>query len=252
QQGDVERALSLWNDSLTLKEQIGDVQGKAATLHNMAGVIAQQGDVERALSLWNDSLTLKEQIGDVQGKAATLANMAWLAGNKQNDPDKAIEFSHQAIESLVSVHDWLNVVTVLDNLSDFVSENESQSCLAQAFWLCLPVSIPVESALNLSVQLLENTGGVEAEHSQLLGAAAVVIVGMRGKDHPKFGELQQYSSNILVACLQAQNIAPDNFQQHIEQQQLLNPEHLYPKLDQLLASWVTEWVFDREQFGQNM
>ncbi|MEM8505958.1 MAG: CHAT domain-containing protein, partial [Cyanobacteria bacterium P01_D01_bin.1] len=70
QQGDIERALSLWQESLEIKERIGDVQGKAATLNNMAGVIAQQGDIERALSLWQESLEIKERIGDVQGKAA--------------------------------------------------------------------------------------------------------------------------------------------------------------------------------------
>ncbi|HME06975.1 MAG TPA: hypothetical protein VKG25_07990, partial [Bryobacteraceae bacterium] len=34
----------------------------------------------RALQLWQQSLEIKERIGDVQGKAATLANMAWAAG----------------------------------------------------------------------------------------------------------------------------------------------------------------------------
>ncbi|MEO0807454.1 MAG: CHAT domain-containing protein, partial [Cyanobacteria bacterium J06643_4] len=33
-----------------------DLKEKAATLSNMASVIAQQGDIERALTLWNDSL----------------------------------------------------------------------------------------------------------------------------------------------------------------------------------------------------
>ncbi len=56
------------------------MQGKAVTLNNMAGVIADQGDIEQALQLWNQSLELCERIGDVQGKAATLANMAYIAG----------------------------------------------------------------------------------------------------------------------------------------------------------------------------
>jgi tetratricopeptide (TPR) repeat protein len=59
-QGQVQRALELWNQSLALKEQIGDVKGKAATLSMMARVIAQQGDVTRALELWNQSLVILE------------------------------------------------------------------------------------------------------------------------------------------------------------------------------------------------
>ncbi|MGH9839798.1 MAG: tetratricopeptide repeat protein [Blastocatellia bacterium] len=89
QQGDVKRALDLWQQSLTIQEQIGDVQGKAATLSMMAGVIAQQGDVKRALDLWQQSLTIQEQIGDVQGKAATLHQMAGVIA-QQGDVQRAL------------------------------------------------------------------------------------------------------------------------------------------------------------------
>ena len=34
------------------------MNGKAATLNNMAGVIAQQGDIDRALGLWAESLEI--------------------------------------------------------------------------------------------------------------------------------------------------------------------------------------------------
>ena len=51
----------------------------AAIQHNLANLLVQQGYVAGALGLYRQSLALKEQIGDVQGKAATLNNMAWLA-----------------------------------------------------------------------------------------------------------------------------------------------------------------------------
>jgi tetratricopeptide (TPR) repeat protein len=76
QQGDVNRAMELWEESLAIERQIGNLGGQASTLSMMAGVVAQQGDVNRAMELWRESLALLEQIGDVQGKAATLANLA--------------------------------------------------------------------------------------------------------------------------------------------------------------------------------
>ncbi|MEE8169566.1 MAG: tetratricopeptide repeat protein, partial [Phycisphaerae bacterium] len=97
QQGDVERAMQLWNESLKLQEQLGDVQGKGATLHNMAGVIAQQGDVDRAMGLWNESLKLSEQIGDVQGKAATLHEMAGVIA-EHGDWDRAMELWNESLK----------------------------------------------------------------------------------------------------------------------------------------------------------
>jgi tetratricopeptide (TPR) repeat protein len=39
---------------------------KAATLNNMALVFAQQGDIARAIALWEQSLEIFEQIGDVK------------------------------------------------------------------------------------------------------------------------------------------------------------------------------------------
>jgi len=49
-------------------------------------VIAQQGDIDRALELWQQSLEIKERIGDVKGKATTLANMAHWAGETGDRP----------------------------------------------------------------------------------------------------------------------------------------------------------------------
>ena len=77
-QGQVTEAIALYQQSLELKEQIGDVQGKAATLHQMAIIYANQGQVTEAIALFQQSLELKESIGNVQGKAYTLANMGYL------------------------------------------------------------------------------------------------------------------------------------------------------------------------------
>ena len=42
----------------------------------MATIYRQQGQVEQAMALYEQSLALKETIGDVQGKSATLHRMA--------------------------------------------------------------------------------------------------------------------------------------------------------------------------------
>ena len=70
--GELDRALALYQESLQIKEQIGDLKGKAASLHQMAQVYLTRGDLDRALALYQESLQLKEQIGDLQGKAASL------------------------------------------------------------------------------------------------------------------------------------------------------------------------------------
>ena len=76
--GDLDRALALYEESLELLEKLGDLKGKAASLHNMAQVYVTRGDLDRALALYEESLELKEKLGDLQGKAASLSMMADL------------------------------------------------------------------------------------------------------------------------------------------------------------------------------
>jgi len=96
-QGEVEKAIAFYQQSLELWEKIGDVQGKAATLHCLAGIYANQGEVERAIAFYEQSLELKEKIGDVQGKAATLHQLAGIYAN-QGEVEKAIAFYEQSLE----------------------------------------------------------------------------------------------------------------------------------------------------------
>jgi tetratricopeptide (TPR) repeat protein len=51
-------------------------------LHQMASIYANQGQVDKALDLYQQSLQIKESIGDAQGKAATLAMMGQLWANR--------------------------------------------------------------------------------------------------------------------------------------------------------------------------
>jgi hypothetical protein len=41
---------------------------RASIVHNLAGLCQQQGDAARAMQLWQESLELKDKIGDVKGK----------------------------------------------------------------------------------------------------------------------------------------------------------------------------------------
>jgi Tfp pilus assembly protein PilF len=64
-QGEVAKAIAFYEQSLELKEKIGDVQGKAATLHCLAIIYANQGEVAKASALYEQSRELKKKIGDV-------------------------------------------------------------------------------------------------------------------------------------------------------------------------------------------
>ncbi|MCO5194050.1 MAG: CHAT domain-containing protein [Anaerolineae bacterium] len=74
---------------VAVPEQIGDIQGKAASLSMMAQVFLTRGDLDRALALYQESLQFLEQIGDIQGKAASLSMMAQVFLTR-GDLDRAL------------------------------------------------------------------------------------------------------------------------------------------------------------------
>jgi len=62
QQGQVEQALTLYQQSLDINERIGNAQGKAATLAMMGHLLAMRGDVVRGMDCLRASLVLLEQL----------------------------------------------------------------------------------------------------------------------------------------------------------------------------------------------
>ena len=95
--GNPKKAIAFYEESLELKEKIGNVPGKAATLHQLAVIYANQGEVAKAVAFYEQSLELEEKIGNVQGKAATLHQLAGIYAN-QGEVVKAIAFYEQSLE----------------------------------------------------------------------------------------------------------------------------------------------------------
>jgi tetratricopeptide (TPR) repeat protein len=249
QQGDIERALQLRQQSLEILERIGDVQGKAATLHQMAVVIAQQGDIERALQLWQQSLEIEERIGDVQGKAATLANMAWAA-DQSGDHARHDELNRQAAEALGSARAYVDLITVLGNLGAS-AQQDREIFAAQAAWLVVKVQASVNDSLWV-LRLLFNLVAKGDPLEPLLGAAATIIVAARGGNHPQREKLREEAAKLLsVAAGNAGIKSQEALQRWYETNRLADRDHVFPRLLALLEQLVGDrWLFDRAPLQQ--
>ncbi len=130
QRGEFERALALWQESLALQEQIGDFQGKAANLHQMARVIAQRGEVERALALWYESLALEEQTGNVQGKAATLHEMAGVIA-QLGEIERGLALWQESLALKEQIGNLLGMAVTLHEMAGvFAQRGEVERALA--------------------------------------------------------------------------------------------------------------------------
>jgi tetratricopeptide (TPR) repeat protein len=76
------------------------MQGKAATLHQLAGIYANQGEIDQAIALYQQSVEIEEKIGNVQGKAATLAMMGQLLADAKGDTQQGLAYLEQSLAIL--------------------------------------------------------------------------------------------------------------------------------------------------------
>ncbi|MGF2012047.1 CHAT domain-containing protein [Nostoc sp. DedVER01b] len=75
-QGNIPKAIALWEQNLEISEQIGDVKLKATTLNNMAQVIAQQGDIPKAIALYEQVVSTLAQISAYGNLVTALSNLS--------------------------------------------------------------------------------------------------------------------------------------------------------------------------------
>jgi predicted ATPase/class 3 adenylate cyclase len=78
-QGDYAAARALSQESLSIKRELGDVQGIAASLNNLATLALSQGDYATAKPYYEDSLEMERSLGNRQGITASLIGLGNVA-----------------------------------------------------------------------------------------------------------------------------------------------------------------------------
>ncbi|NJO78923.1 MAG: CHAT domain-containing protein [Cyanobacteria bacterium RM1_2_2] len=240
--GQVNEALAHYQQALNTCPE-DDIERKAATLGNMAQVIAAQGNIEQAMQLWQQSLQLYEQIGDVRGKAVTLGNMATVA-YRQGETQQALELFKQVAQALGEVRAYVDLVTVLNHLGA-TAEANALVYLAQAIWLCLRVQAPLADAIVL-IRYMFNAVPQGVELEALLAAMACWLCNVRGEKHPQLAQLQEDSLKLLSIAAQTQGIETQaDFEAWFAQEQLNDPAAFLPRLNQRLEAMIGDgWLFD--------
>lgn len=85
---DYELAKQMWEESLKLKRELGDLQGLSYTLNNLGEMAQRQGEYRRAIALHEESLVLKRETGDRWGTAYSLNELGTIL-QRQGEYGKA-------------------------------------------------------------------------------------------------------------------------------------------------------------------
>ena len=114
--GNFSRALPLFEQSLTISQEIGDKSGEGTTLNNISGIYRARGDYETALSYLEQSLTIQKEIGDAAGLCATLFNMGHIYW--ENEEQQAARQAWIAVYQLAQPMGLAQALDALTNLAD--------------------------------------------------------------------------------------------------------------------------------------
>ena len=97
--GDLERAASLKEAALAMARTIGDEPGLAASLHDLAGTLAQLGEFPRARELATEGLAIRKQLGKPLGVAHAL-DALWDIAFFEHDYEEAFRLDQETIAIL--------------------------------------------------------------------------------------------------------------------------------------------------------
>ena len=113
--GQYDTALDYLQQSLAIRQEIGDKQGMGATLNNISQIYDARGDYHTALEYLQQSLAIQQEIGDVAGLCYTLFNIGHI--HLQN------EEVAEAVQAWVTVYgiakqvNLAKILSALENLA---------------------------------------------------------------------------------------------------------------------------------------
>lgn len=114
-QGDFEKAKKFFEESIAIKRELGDKIGIAGSMNNLGGLAFSQGEYKHAKKFYMESLAIRKEIGDKQGIAASLNNLGGLE-LYQGNYKKAKKFFEESLVIKREFKDKKGIATLLGNL----------------------------------------------------------------------------------------------------------------------------------------
>ncbi len=108
-------ALPLFEQSLKIRQEIGDRAGEGTTLNNISQIYKARGDYDKALKYLEQSLKISQEIGNRAGEGTTLNNISQIY-DARGDYDTALKYLDQSLDIHREVGNRAMEGTTLSNM----------------------------------------------------------------------------------------------------------------------------------------
>jgi len=113
--GDIERAMECHQESLRIRQDLGDKEGVSVAFNNLGLVFWTKGDLDQAAEYYNKSLVIYEELNDENGVSRVLNNLANISSSK-GDLDQALRYHQQSLDIKKRIASKQDIATSLINI----------------------------------------------------------------------------------------------------------------------------------------
>ncbi|MGV3630662.1 MAG: tetratricopeptide repeat protein [Bacteroidota bacterium] len=164
-EGNIQKALYYFQQSLKIREQIKDTAGIANSLNNIAFIYESIGEKQKALEMNLRGLKLRRKINDLQGIAISANNIGTIYHELQQ-LDKSLKYHLESFEIRKKIDDPAGMAYVLNNLAGVYSAQGDQNKALQYYRQSLAIREKLDDPKGIALSL-NNIGGIYLERGQM-------------------------------------------------------------------------------------
>jgi tetratricopeptide (TPR) repeat protein len=198
-QGDISKAITYYEKSLKIKEEIKDKEGSAMLLNNIGSIYLSQGDIPAALDHIHKSFAIREGIGDTVGIAQNLNNLGYIY-HTQGDIPKALEYYNQSLKIQQSIGDLKGVSYSLNNIGLIYDEKGNKAKALDYYQQSLAIQTKIRDKDGIS-QSLNNIGNIYSRLNNTEKALDYFKKSLEIAKETKMKERIAYVNNSIAAAL---------------------------------------------------
>lgn len=146
EQQNLVRAEALYNESLAIKRQLGDVRGIATTLINLGHVARLQDNPADAEPLYHEHLALRRELKDPWGIAASLINLGHVA-RLQAQPNHARAFYQQGLGLCQEIGDQRLLIECLKGIVAAIHQLGRAAVAAQVLGATQALRVVIDTSV---------------------------------------------------------------------------------------------------------
>ncbi|MFZ5553267.1 MAG: tetratricopeptide repeat protein [Bacteroidota bacterium] len=141
--GNIEKALSYYNESILLQMEAKDYSAMCNTINNIGNIYHHQGNLPKAIEAYNKSLEIYTKLGDKEGIANCLMNLGYIYQD-HHEIEKSLEYYKKAEHYYREVDDLMGLGSALNNIGSIYS-NQKNYFTAKTYYL---QSLDVRTRIN--------------------------------------------------------------------------------------------------------